>query len=500
MNPKPPNLTQRVLKGSGTVMVFTLLSAPFGYLVRVLYSRSLSIEMFGLFYAVLGLFNILVKYNGLGFGYSVVYLVPKYIKQKKLSEAWRSFKYYQIIEIATSLFIALILLLTANWLSTYYFKTPYAKNIIYVFLVYLLSDGLLASLNTFLTGLQMAVYYSSIKLVRQALILGFSFLLIFFDKPSVVGYAIAWSAACILTTIIYYILFYVKHNKYVQKLEWDRKQFKTMAKFAFPSLMTISVTTLISQSDVILLTLIKGVREVGIYNIILPIVTIPSIFLSSINKLIFPLVSDLMTNQRKKVTTLLNSITKIVPFVGLYFAIFILSFPSASIINLFGKRWVELAKTPLIILTIGYTASLLTTYLSTITAAMGKINQKLKVSIVIAISNLLFGGTMIYFFGLIGLVIANSIVYLLSATIYSVIIRREIVFSYPWRYYLKVVTLGVVIYVFIKLLNLNPVGWFQFILYGATYTLVFGLFGYFIGVIDKSVLKEMKAVIGRRSN
>jgi O-antigen/teichoic acid export membrane protein len=391
----------------------------------------------------------------------------------------------------------MILVLSSGWLSRHYFKTPYATNIVYIFCVYLVADGLLAAINTFFTGLQLEKYYSSTNLFRQAMILGFSVLFIFLDKPSIINYAFAWAISCIVTTAFYYILFRIKHKKYIKTLTWDKEQFSTMAKYAVPTLLTISVSTIIAQSDVLLLTSIKTVREVGIYNIILPIVTIPNIFLSPINKMIFPLVSDLMEDNKEKVKILINSIIKIIPFIGFYFSIFILLFPEASITNLFGKRWVDLARLPLTILAVGFVANLLTTFLSTITTAMGKVNQKLRISVIIAVFNLIAGGIMVYYYGIVGLVIANSLIYILSVVLYGNLIKKEVNYYYPWSFYLKTFVLGTFLYITVQSLGLDPSGWVEFIVYGLAYTAVFAIFGYIFGVVDKSIINEARNLLTR---
>ena len=123
------SLTHHMVKSGTTVIFFTLLAAPIGYLIRMINSRALSIEEFGLFYSLIAIFGIINNFNDLGFGYSLSYLVPKFIKNKETNKAWLAFKYVQIIELGSSLIISTILFLLAGFLSKYYFKFDFNTEI-----------------------------------------------------------------------------------------------------------------------------------------------------------------------------------------------------------------------------------------------------------------------------------------------------------------------------------------------------------------------------------
>ena len=77
-------LRSKLTKSSITVVLLALIGAPLGYGIRMILSRTLEPEMFGLMYAVIALFALLSEYNDLGFGYSVSYLIPKFLKKMEL--------------------------------------------------------------------------------------------------------------------------------------------------------------------------------------------------------------------------------------------------------------------------------------------------------------------------------------------------------------------------------------------------------------------------------
>src|SRR5262249_34152949 len=141
------SLTEKVFKGSSIVLAFALVGTPIGYLIRVLYSYTLSIEMFGLFYAVLAFFLLISTYLDFGLGFSVAYFIPKFLKQHEPKKVAYVFKYYQILQLTIALVTASILLLTAEPLAQHYFKSAAAVPLIYLFCMYLIFNNVFNSLN-----------------------------------------------------------------------------------------------------------------------------------------------------------------------------------------------------------------------------------------------------------------------------------------------------------------------------------------------------------------
>ncbi len=487
---KNSNLTSRVVKGSSIIILFTVLLSPLGYFIRILYSQSLSIELFGLFYAVLNFFTLITTYNDLGFGYSLTFFLPKYIKKNDFQTSWQMYKIVQIIEVSTSIILSILLIAFASFIADNFFKVPVAKNLIYIFCIYLIAHGFLSALINLFNGLQKELYYSSIHLMRMLFTLSFSIFFWLIDSPNVIYYAISWAGAYICVGIIYN---FILHKKYPyltkNKFHWDKQLYLKMQSYALPALLTTSIFSLTTFSDSFFLTIFRGVKEVGIYNIILPLVTISSIFLAPLSNLLVPLISHLVEGEKGKVIQLLNAILKIIPFVGIYFSLFLILFPSISVSLLFGKKWVGLVEIPLIILALGYIIMPLSSYLTIVISGLGKIHEKLKASILISLASILLNGVLVFYYGILGAVIANSLVFILSVIIFGNIVKKEINFQYPTTYYLKLLLMFLVVYFLVKFLGINPVTFWQFILCGIVYTIVIFIFSFFLKVFDLNMLK-----------
>ena len=243
------SLTKRILKGGLTVVVLASLTPPISYLIKILYSRTLSIEMFGLFYAVLAFFMLLSSFTDLGFGYSVAYLIPKYFKQKKYQECWNIYKYNQIVNLLTSVIISLIVGVLAGILSKYYFKVSGAEYIIYVFIIYLIGNSLLGSLDRLFLGLQQEKYYSAIQSIRIFLSLSFSIIIWFSKSATVINYAAMWAIATVASTFIFNSIMRKKNPQLIMQTTWNPKLFKQMLHYAIPNFATTLLYVLMTSVD-----------------------------------------------------------------------------------------------------------------------------------------------------------------------------------------------------------------------------------------------------------
>lgn len=60
------NYAKKVLKGTVSVFVISMIAALFGYLVRLVMARGLSQEDYGIFYAVFSLIALLAMFRDFG--------------------------------------------------------------------------------------------------------------------------------------------------------------------------------------------------------------------------------------------------------------------------------------------------------------------------------------------------------------------------------------------------------------------------------------------------
>lgn len=482
------SLQEKVIRDSLITLFLTLLGTIFAYLIRILYSHTLSVESYGLFYAAFNSFNILIGFGDLGFGYATIYLLPKYLKVKEYQVAWNIFIYGQILSFVTTAIISLILALSAPFLAKYYFKVPGSESLIYILCIYLITVTILSGLIQIFTGMQEVKYYSAIALSKWLLTFVFSILFFLFDFHEIIFYAYAWALGYLATSAIFLFLFLRKHAYLVRnKISWNGFLFKRMLSLAYPVFLEHLVYTGVVFAETFLLTLIRGVKEVGIYNIVYPLAMVPLMLLSPINSLILPLISHLMEGEREKVSYLINQILAVAFYIGTYFSLFLVIFPSVAGI-IFGQKWFGLVETPLTILSMGSIGYLMSDILGTITIGTGKVTARLKANTILAIVSVGLDILLIWKYGVLGLVITNSLVKLILTAWCLLIIKSTISLRVPVRLYLKIFFIAIISFIVIRFSGFAPRTWFELIVSGAVYTILFIFIGFYLKIYDKKLI------------
>lgn len=482
-------LQEKILKGGIVVLALAFLGSLCAYLIRILFSRTLSVEDYGLFYAVFGLFSIITAYIDLGFGYSVVYLFPKEIKIKNYAKAWNIFIYGQAISLTMSVVASICFIISAPFLAQNYFKKPGSEILIYIFCIYLISFTVINGLIQIFTGFQKEKYYSSIAFSRWLLTLIFSFLFLKFGFSNIVYYAIALCLGHILTALIYFFLLLKKYTFLIKhKIVWQKSIFIHMLSFAFPSLMETIIVSLAVLGDSFFLTLFKGVRVVGVYNIIYPLASIPLVLINPINGLLLPLVSHLMEGEKEILKSLMEKILQVAPFIWLYFTLFTILFPSSIVGLIFGQKWVGMVEVPVTILSIGVLAMLMNGILGAITLGIGKVRAKLKMAIFTAVISIILNGFLTYYWGVLGTVIAASVMAFIVSFLFGRIISSAISFRIPYLFYTKLLFFSFIIFILVKVTGIYPKNWFELIIIGLIYSMIYVIFGYILKIYDRKLL------------
>ena len=136
-----PNYTKTAVKGALTVIIISAIAAVFGYLVRLVMARTLTVEDFGLFYAVfafLGLFGI---FKTLGFDKALIKFIPEFLHEKKYDELKSSILYAAIIQLITSLITILIVYFLSDYLAKNYFHNEKASLVLILMAISFMFDS-----------------------------------------------------------------------------------------------------------------------------------------------------------------------------------------------------------------------------------------------------------------------------------------------------------------------------------------------------------------------
>lgn len=483
------SLTKRLIKKGSIVTFYTVLTAPVGYIIKILYSRTLTVEEFGLLYAVIAFIGIFKAYQDLGFSFSLSYYTSRYTREhsdKQSVLVSQLLSHSLLSTFLFSLLLAVLVFFSADWLAAEYFKVTGAGSVVKASSLLLVATGISMILKNLFIGLQKEAYFSSAEFVRLFSIVLFSGLLYFSHADSVFNYTVVWSVSLLVVALHYIRLLYRHHKNLLFPFSFDWTMYKKLFVFT-PAYMSNQVIYFaINQTGLIFLTLFVGVTDVGVYSVIIPIVSIPSMFLNPLQNVLFPIVTKLAINDKKKLTEVIEQVVRVLPFFTLYFNFFILLFPKYIIGLLFSNQWISAGALPLVIMAIGYVFNSLAGYFTRIIDGMGLIRERMKMLAVIAVINLAVGWALIFAYGVTGLVITQTITSLATIILFGLLIRSRVVFEIPWMLFTKYLLFLLAIYIGVETSGLVVNTWSRYLLAGVLYTTLTALFALHQQVLAKS--------------
>lgn len=475
------SLAKKILRGGSIVILFTLLSSPLGYVARMIFARALSIESYGLLYAIIGFFWLFVTFNDLGFGYSVTYLLPKYLRAHHYERCWNIFLYDLFIEVGTAILLSVGILFSCNWLEKTYFHSSSLFTLLCIFSFYFIANSFVSALSKLYTGLQLEMYYGTMEFIRLSLtVIGAGIAWFYYQSNNVVNYASIWAGTYACIAIAYSIPLLKKKEFPLHLPSWDPKLFSQMFRYALPTLLTSTIMSFVSFTDSVALTYFRGVIDVGIYNIVLPIASMGVLLLGPFNHFLLPLLAEHFEDQKQRVGEILLILFKIIFFAALYFGLFVFLYPETIISIFFGHKWTQVATFPLRILAIGYIPHILSLFFSFVLAGMGKVKKRLQIAFAIGILSLLGNGLAAYYGGVIAVAFANCGIYTYSLFLYAREFFRSQKIAFPLKEFIQILLLLSVSAFFFGLVKPTTPSIVSFFLIGALYSIVACIVGVII--------------------
>lgn len=450
------NYTKQILRGSAILFVLTMLASFLGYIIRMLLTRKISVEEYGLFYAVLTFILFFKIFKDLGLNTALNKYVSEFNATKGYDKIKSVIAYVFIFNAVSATVITLLLLGFSGFLTKNYFKNELALKILIILLVYFWFDTFIQAIRGVLLGFKQSFLFSLGDFALNLIIL----VPIIFAKERLLE-TLAWSyaaAAVILT--VFYLIFLVKTfdiSKY--KIIWSKKLFKDVLRFGIPVLFSSFGYILMGYTDTLMLTFFS-LKDVGIYNVVLPTALMILIFGRSLGNIMFPISSEMWTKKMSK--PLAQGIMKIHKYGFLIIVpigLLLIAFPRLFLNVFFGGDYIRgaLALQILVFAAVIYNIAIINNY---VLSAIGKPQITLRIIIVAAVLNVVLNAVLIPFFSINGAALATFVCYAFVLIRSTVRLSHFIEFELPWLVWAKILGLGAVFLAVVTVLkmviSLNP--------------------------------------------
>jgi len=402
---------QKLVKGTGLVLVGSTLSIFFTFLSGVLIARHWTENELGIFSLAFSILSICVIVSALGMNAGIV----RSIAHSRGKNDWKKIPDF----ITTSVFLSVLASIILGFIL-FFFSKPIAQNIfneaslIFPLKTFAIAIPFFALINMIVSifrgfdNVKPTVYfrYILVGLLFLLLLLG----IVTFDLSFInVFYVYLFS---IIITFILLVIYVVKQS--ISLANFSIKSIispysKELIFFSLPLLGTSVLELIVSWTDTLMLGGLETSADVGLYNVALPLAKFVSFPLSALLIIFIPILSGLyakgLLGEIKRNYTIL---IKWLCSATLPFFIILFLFPGPVINVLFGYGYVSSAPA-LRILSLVFIINNFTGPCGGALIAMGKSRFILFATLATAILNITLNAILIPSFGFIGAAIATGI-------------------------------------------------------------------------------------------
>ena len=192
---------KRIIKGASYFFIFSILAAIAGYGLRFILARNLSVEDFGLFYAVFSFVLFFSLFKDLGMGSALAKFVAEYKAKKQFDHVKSLFVYISGMQLISVLLFALVIFFLRGFLAENYFHEARAVSLLVVILGWFVLITIQDAILFMFYGLQNFLIYSMRDFLKSFMPLIFVLLFLFFGF-NYLSPAYAYGLAAGLTVII----------------------------------------------------------------------------------------------------------------------------------------------------------------------------------------------------------------------------------------------------------------------------------------------------------
>lgn len=412
---------KKTAKGSAVVFTMAMLAAVLGYAIRVILSRQLSLEDFGLFYAVFTFIMFFGVFKDLGLKQALIKFIPEFKVKKKYGEIRASMLFVLLINLASAILIAVVFILLSNFLAINYFNNIQASKLVIILSVYFIISVFSDVFSIICLGFQRNLLYSLKLLIINIVVLAGIFI---FKDLGIFAPAISYLIAAFMAGIIYFFFFRISAKLPKCKSKFSSKLYKKLFLFGIPITLTIMGSMVIGYIDVLMLTFFRTLEEVGVYSAVLPSALLFSTIGGSVGAVLLPVVSEMFAKKKhSSVRRGLRLINSLLSAVLIPLTVLVFIFSDKIIALLFGSDFSS-GDLPLKILIIGAAFNALFLVSSKVVIAKGRPEAITKVIISATILNIVVNLVLIPVYGLIGAAIATSLSYLVQYVLISFMLRK----------------------------------------------------------------------------
>jgi len=417
--------SEKLLKGGFVVFVLAIAGSGLGYLLRIYLARSLSVNDFGLFYSIITLLALVPFVTDLGLSTTLVKFLGEFRGSGKKDQVKSSIFMFVLLRLALAIIIFIPMLYFSREIALDYFKTADAAIPLQLIVVSGIIGIVYLTLQVASQGLENIKTYAFSEPVR---LIALFCIILPLAALNIVGLSYAYILSAIIS-LGFVVISLKLGKKVVGKKFLDQDLMKRMLSFGLPLFIGGLSGFFLGYVDTILITLLRGVTDVALYQAAMPTSQILWTIVTSLNVILLPTISEMWAkNQKKEVSSGLGLLSKIAFIFVIPFSIIMFAF-SEDILNiLFGPAYVS-ASLVLQILAINAIFYTLYVIFSTALIATGRPIIITKITVLISVINICMNIAFIPSLGIVAAALSTIAAYTIGSVIAYLALRKTMSFG-----------------------------------------------------------------------
>src|SRR3989344_238032 len=413
--------SKTLAKGMIIFMIAMVLTKILAYGYKIIVSRWLGANDFGLFALALAIISLIASIMISGIQLALSRYIAYHREKKDPEKIKRIIGATLQTILITNIIAGIGFWIFATEIAVF-FHHPEIASLLKIFAFLLPFYSTLLTLQKIFEGFQRIELSTAADIVLNGLRILLVGALVL-TGMTIEGVSTTYLIATICTTVVFWIICEKVLTAFTRNIFTNNvKEMQNIVSFSWPLMISIIVHIIMTWSDTLLLGFYRTASEVGIYNIATPtanLLTVPAVALTTV---FMPLMSNLFAKKEtEQMMKLYSTVTKWTFLIALPVILAIILFPQRIINSTAGMGYVEGASV-LLLLGIGVFINAIAAPANMILLAMDKTKFMMKNSIIECIISLGLNFYLIPKFGVLG----AGIAFLASSLIIALLRMIEI--------------------------------------------------------------------------
>lgn len=332
-----------LLKGSSGGFIVKVVGSIFGFALHILLTREMGASKYGIYMYVLSWLNLISIIGVMGFSTASTRYFAEYISQARWSLFQGYLRFSRRVVLTLSI-ISVFCFLIASYLLVDVSENP---DLFYTFLIGAFALPFLNLINVYtaeLKGIRKVIISLVPKnILKQIVMIVTLFILIWYGIDSIKLSAPLVMAIDISSLVIcfvyarYYLRKGIPVEAYTKEAKFKRKEWVSTAK---DMLLISGFNLLLFQADQLILGILKGTYEVGIYSVISKVALVVVFILSAVNSALSPMIAELYALKKmEKLQSIVRNGANIT-FAVSTIVVVLIFFLDDILLNVFGDEFI----------------------------------------------------------------------------------------------------------------------------------------------------------------